>query len=979
MTLEEQGKGRDKRYFVNVTYADGSHDKIDVTKNVKEKRKLIPGSENNPPELQNYWVGQEYVKVFLDGNTGDVKRDDKKKPEKFYYILKNTPITRDLLKEVGEKENYKFLYWSFDKNGNDKDIFKDPNTPQDKKDDKFTVDREKTIYAVYRPNLQIVLHNNKGGNEEKTRVIDVTPDMFRDGVKIPSAFYSVEEEREHPDSLGGDFKKDDHTFMGWTLEQNFGDKIQFGPHIPHDANFTASRHFGKYSLSELKQGLNLNANTQNGAGTYKYPVYLPNGFKLTFDGQKPEDVIKEAAKNEGKIDLYANYRPYITVTAYKYFKQYDADKKEYSDDPAIKKSAVDMGLIFRTAVTDYSDPTVHSGANYHTLNPVNYNNQSVLKRYDPNNSPNPTWKVPGFDKHGLRLSYALVEVPDKTKYDNFGNNWANLGVEVFARIPDGTGKLNMDPRAPRAPQQHNGTGLIDYNAPQGEKEVVPKIQSVSIRNGDDIDAYTAATTRYTVHRDNKKFEPIGYNITVYNVPVAVPKPEVDEITHKDKFFTMKYEENTVKGKSPVDKVEFIYNGASYTAEREYTQGQGSGTTEKTYKDTWTVKKDGRTQDVFKAEFIDDKKKLKISFKDDKDFFKYYKDPYNEDNDAQLQKDTLLVINYKGSAKSAETVVYFRALIDANKLVNIVQEHNEYKEGANNEDWYTVVKTQISNPVLNEAKQGTRYLLVTEDFIETNNLTKKSALKEYMKQHDKDFKADNTHKEKSQQTYFNFQGDTYTLMEQKQAGQSITFRIPKEASEALHNKKLRIISIEEKKNPALSDAFVVLDTKAEFDGTPTAATGSYGMRVNLKGAVKQSDFYDNLKLAIKSGPAEETVSLYRPAFDLQDIIQKSDTLTLSFRDKFGNYAKTSVQPTATTQLQVKVVRPMKNSNVLYVNGITSGAKATATLIKPSESPLVVTSHQDGKFVFNKKFEKNDRIKVEVTNGQGKTNPYMVVVK
>lgn len=990
--LTEAGTGINKRYIVKVQYFDGSKDELDVTKNVKEKRKYIPGSESNPPELKNYWVGQEYVKLFLDANEGSLKRKDGKRAEKFYYILKNAKLSSDFLNEVGDKENQKFLYWSYEKKGeNVKNIFGKENK------DTMSINAEKTIYGIYRPNLQIVLHNNKGDDKDITKVIYVTPDMFKEGVKIPSAFYSVEDEREQSNSLGNDFKKDEHTFVGWTLEKDFGNKVQFGPHIPYDANFTTSGDkYGKYSLKELKQGLDLTKNTANGAGKYTYPVYLPNAFKLTFDGQKLDDVIKEYVKSDGKIHLYANYRPYITVTAYKYFKKYTpatldnqghvTKAGEYTDDNNIKKAAVDMGLIFRTAVTDWSDPTVHYGANYHTLNPVNYNNQSVLRKYDPNNENNrPTWKVPGFDKHGLRLSYAVVEVTDSKKYENFKNDWAMLGVEVFTRIPDGTGKSLMDPRAPRAPKQHNGTNLIDYNiAGTGYKqaEVVPKVQSVSIKNADGkIDAYTAATTRYMVTKDNKKFEPTGYNMTIYNVPVTVSKPEVDEITHKDKFFTMKYYDNTAKGASVVDKIELKYNGEIYTLTRDFETKNTVESNEKIYKDTWKVdNKNNKAK--FKAEFIEDKSKIKISFDGD-GFFKYYVDPYNPDNDAQLKKDELYVTNLKGDKKSDATKVDFRAIIDSNKLINFEQDKNEYK-GTDKKDWYTIIKTQIPNPVLNEAKQGTIYLLMPEDEIKSKGLNDKSKLQEYVNglennSSDHKLKDDDSHKEDSQKKYVNFKGDTYVLKEQKLSGHAITFRIPKGESEKYHNKKFRIISIEKKKIPVISDSFITLDTKAEFEESTNATSGSYGMRVNVKGAVMKNDYHDSLTLKIKSENSEETIPLYRNSFDFKDVINNSDKITLSFFDKFGNYAEKELTPTAMEQTEVNVIRPMINSRVLYINGIKDNAQVTVTLIKSSGRQIVVNNHTNGKFVFNTKFEKNDKIKVEVTNDNKKSNPYMVVVR
>ena len=123
------------------------------------------------------------------------------------------------------------------------------------------------------------------------------------------------------------------------------------------------------------------------------------------------------------------------------------------------------------------------------------------------------------------------------------------------------------------------------------------MQTVSIPNGKGgVDAFTAATTRETVQNANQKGtnDYNGYNIKIANIPVDVPSPNVETITHGDKEAIISYSENKAPGAINVDKIVVKYTEHGQKTHEYHLVRTG---------ETWTVHGELNTT-KFKAEFVE---------------------------------------------------------------------------------------------------------------------------------------------------------------------------------------------------------------------------------------------------------------------------------------------------------------------------------------------------------------------------------------
>lgn len=968
--------------------------KLDITERLKPKRLVIQGSEATPKEFTGANSGDvmaDYVKVNFDYNSfagGKLVRDDGKKAENSYYILKGKEIAvvhqngmkpelgypNNVYPGVEEKaklENNTFSHWAWTKDG-DKDAFK----PDDKifyKANNAKGLESKTLYAVYKPVLKVVLHNGKNDKETtKTKEIQVTKDMFKDGkgiVPIDQPYYS----KDTPGNLGKDFTKDDASFVGWTIKENLNPP--FGDHLVDNANQVTAQKDGKYmvyTLSQLKAGTDL----KKVNGKFVNPPYLPAGFKLVLDG----DLDKIAKENKGVINLYANYKSYITVTAHKSFKKYDWKTKKYTNLSTAEMPPVYMGLLYRTHVTNFNDPTVHTDANYHPLKPKDYGRNgttledyqnSVLKKYDGNNTP--TWRVRGYDEFGVRLSYALVEVPDEYLYQymHFSNDWYTLGVQIFHRI-GGQGKTELDPNAPLDPWDN--------------KKQVAKLQTVSIPNPKkhgEVDVFTAATTRKTIQdkKDEGTNNYTGYEINVVNIPVDIANPNVDAITHGDKEAIIRYTENTAVGAKNVDKIHVKYTPHGQITYQYELIRNG---------ENWTVQKTNNAPD-FKAEFIEkDGKKhgaVRFSFTDPNKSF------YCTDSGGEPKTDIMTVANMKGQLKSTETPVTFEPLRDSNGLVGLRQEKNVTENGKE----YTVVSASLPSPVLYEAKQGTIYTLVnkkTYDSIKqltgNDEAAFNASLEATAKNTGDDIRAKVAQAIIGGNVGYHYQrdieGDTYYLKEALPSNKRIYFKIPKGAKDAkgqvatTHGETYYILSVENKKKPVFSKETVTLDTKAELEKVEAIPSPS-GLKATIKATVKESVGADH-KIKISYLNKEMEFPLSENTYVGTSIAPLGQDVTVTYTDYFGNKATQKVKGAIGDYITLSVVRPRCHSPYVYVNRTadSQGAIVTVKVIGDSGAKTL-NEVSPGRFKLpnGQKLQRGDIIDVSGTLGNKHTAPYRIKVR
>lgn len=420
-------------------------------------------------------------------------------------------------------------------------------------DSKSPIDKERTVYAVYGEGINIVLHSNNTADpkDETTITIPVTiSDIDKtngiiDAVTSPTLSkmkgnlvikelpkVPVTGEQSELDKItdinAKNFNKPNNSFLGWTLYRYSNE--------PQESKLIAGKNNER--IGELLSGVVSGGTKRIPKSTewikdlrgdqYKYTRYIPNTFSIALRAQDvPSKDNNEGvgiysvfldAIDEGKdLHLYANYRPFFDVKVHPSYKNIDKSQGEhgkYVDTVEdAKKKSVNVGLLHRTAVTDYGTPTVHQNASYYPL-PGGINS---LKAWDGKSTTPLTWKVPGFDELGQRKSYVSVIVTDNQKdaYANFqAPNWGSLGAKTYIRLQDATATL--DPNAPKNLHENAGN-------PYGDP--LAKDQSFTLG----VDAFTSATSRKSILTTGDNEEVKGYEIWNTSTPIDIPKPVFDNV------------------------------------------------------------------------------------------------------------------------------------------------------------------------------------------------------------------------------------------------------------------------------------------------------------------------------------------------------------------------------------------------------------------------------------------------------------------
>lgn len=420
-------------------------------------------------------------------------------------------------------------------------------------DSKSPIDKERTVYAVYGEGINIILHSNNTADpkDETTITIPVTISDIDNTNKIidqvSSATLSkmkgnlvikglpkvpVTGEQSEIDKVTDAnaklFNIPDYSFLGWTLYRYSND--------PQESKLIAGKNNER--IGELISGVVSGGTKRIPKSTewikdlrgdqYKYTRYIPNTFSIALRAQDvPSKDNNEGvgiynifldAIDEGKdLHLYANYRPFFEVKVHPSYKNIDKSQGEhgkYVDTvEEAKKKPVNVGLLNRTAVTDYGTPTVHQNASYYPL-PGGINS---LKAWDGKSTEALTWKVPGFDELGQRKSYVSVIVTDNQKdaYATFqAPNWGSLGAKTYIRLQDAT--ATIDPNAPKNLHENAGN-------PYGDP--LAKDQSFTLG----VDAFTSATSRKSILTTGDNEEVKGYEIWNTSTPIDIPKPVFDNV------------------------------------------------------------------------------------------------------------------------------------------------------------------------------------------------------------------------------------------------------------------------------------------------------------------------------------------------------------------------------------------------------------------------------------------------------------------
>lgn len=452
------------------------------------------------------------------------------------------------------------------------------------------VDKNRKVYAVWgAPSL--VLHSNNTydaqGNFEADKEtivripysladetltnqkIDAMTSSTKDNLRktntikqLPLAPYKYESNRtvnptdenyDNYDKRLENFRMNGRTFVGWTMKQfsNITDADNYDP--SKLSEFVAGQN--NVRIGEIKDGW-----TTGGPGKAKVSLpkntetilllqtdskaYVPNGFSYSVNKS-----VQKILKSGKDYHLYANYRDYFDITVHPQYKDIDttADPDhqygKYKDlTDASKKKNLKVGILYRTAVTDYSTPTVLQQATY---NPI----KDGIKEYDVNYGKPLTWtQQPGYDREGLRKSFISVVIPEgkENVYNNFKQpkkpgsqevyDWADLGISTYVKL-NGT-LFDIATNAPKNLHETD-TDRDRYGDP------LAKRQSFTIKNSDgSLDAYTSATSRQSLVREVGAIKEVkGYDIILTNTPETIPVPEFESVKESDTELKIKFSDD----------------------------------------------------------------------------------------------------------------------------------------------------------------------------------------------------------------------------------------------------------------------------------------------------------------------------------------------------------------------------------------------------------------------------------------------------
>ena len=582
--------------------------------------------------------------------------------EQFNELKDNDKI----IKDVGD-------WQTVDAAGNTQNYIFDANSP---------IDKNRTVYAVYGEGINLILHSNNTTDPKSEATITV-PLVISDVDKTDKVIDAVSSAtlnnmkgnliiKELPlvpvtgeqadmdkitDTKAKLFNIPKNSFIGWTTVRYTNDKDTSG--------FAAGNNNER--IGEITKGLVANGTKRipqktewlKDLNTLQNTRYIPNGYSVAI---RPQDVnrdyteIKKAIEEGKDIHLYANYRPFFDVKVVASYKNIDkaqgTDGKYVDTVDVAKKKAAKIGLLRRTAVTNYGTPTVHQNANYYPLG------DAGLQDWD-GTEKTLTWKLPGFDELGQRLSYVSVVVPAgmEDAYKNFKvPNWGDLGLKTYLRL-QGTA-ATVDPNAPKNLHENAGN-------PYGDP--VAKNQAYSIG----VDAYTSATSRKAQTADRQETdEVVGYTIWNTSTPLDIPKPAFSNVWDTDT--TAKLTWGEAEKKAGIEKIKLtVADGTEVVLEKQPDDSYTGG---------GLTAKEGTGADAGKLVISP----LNLEGKADKDIVaKYVVKKAGKDIDGQEGRVT---INKKGTS----------APVDRMKQVP-------------NQDGKSVVEFDIPNPTLNKPTPGTEYV------------------------------------------------------------------------------------------------------------------------------------------------------------------------------------------------------------------------------------------------------------------------------
>ena len=841
------------------------------------------------------------------------------------------------------------------------------------------IDSHQIVYGVWDEGVKIYLHSNNG-TEETVKEIVVLASDFKNGIAnidIPKAPYwngdnSVtdndmkkfinETEFTLPRSTEKDIR---HTFIGWSTDRDDTDLLvgyNYSELAKDNSKLADDR---KNKLSEAEANaksfkLDTLAKYTDTTTNKTTQLMLPNGYKLRLDG-KYDDWMKK-----DYIHLYAQYRPFFGIQVnkdYKYIEKENTKDAKYVDEYTDTKGKVhtisnadrrnvSIGLIYRTAVTDYTDPTVHAAAKYFIIDRNKYeydtyNGYDLQEVYDTPTNTKANFVVPGFDELGQRLSYSAVETKtdEVDKYYKFKNDWADLGIVIYTRQPGpGQPLVNEGPIAPNTAGKRREAKIQYFEEDDG--------------NQDTFDAFTSATIRKSIKNTGKGALDIqGYSIKMYNVPREIPKPKFDKVYDGDTAAYIDIED--------IDTTR-TYSGLSITIPGENTKREYRyNRTE----DEWEPIIPASAVITYAVEIktvkVNGKDKIKISRTEN-----FSPKPFKADEQIKAQFGVNTGVKNTYGPEGSITVLKLPTNIPVDK---VVQKENIYDAtDKKHEHPQVVISSEIpagTGGVLYEPEAGTIYTLVKEDG------------SPILDKNDKPVTYEKTAGEQS--------GTPFTFPPFDPAKNKLNHKDKVYIKTTLPDKDGRTFA------PVQSTASAELIIEGPID--KIKYQDDYYRRWLDVTVDMKDDKYPvvgkfNITIEFKDGSAAKTINNITSMEKVQEILKELyrddniQKITVAGEDKFGNKSTNEVAYTEPKQIEVKFIMPRAGDKQIKVSGPV-GTEVTVTInpgTSTKEEHKITLIDGLNTISLTTPIQRNDRISIygEQKKGTvvvGKTNPMTFTVR
>ena len=648
--------------------------RLEEAKNNKETNAKVKASEIQEAE-QDLASFKAYIDRFYTSEDIDIT-----KSQLWLREFPGRESQPDLKTEDPKIQGKKFLGWSTKQlktNQEVQDFMKaetlskvedwekvDAGTEVFKFTENSPIDKERIVHAVYGSGFTIKLHRNSKVGDTVVEDVLVTKEMFdqeNGKIKLPIAYDNKNNELP-------EFKLPKKTFVGWKYSDTDLTYKNYYPEINYNiAVADNGKHIKDITYNEL-----INKKTTGNISLER----ILDGTTIDFSAETYD------ALNGKTINLYGLYIDYLQLKAEKKF--FDTDGTEIN---ATTAPTVRVGILYRTAVTPYQNPTIANDAAYlvpegakendinaykgKTLDQNGVPKEAYLKvysKYSPTQSTDLEWEVKGYDEHGDRLSYILVELGNNItgplinadKYYKFDKTWSSLGItpELNNYVPTKSGKTQV-------------------------------FETVGKDSPEVIDAFSAATVRTPSHLDSsdtKKSPVIAYDYVLTNTKIDKFDPVIDDIYSGDKSFKLI---NTVR--DTIKYFEVDINGTKYHFERTRENNWEQKTNEtKKFNTNYSTKDGSLTLTYSDGTTFKNGDKVKVQYN--------YGAENSEDN-----KSNWAVKLVKDKPKSG-------------KVTDIKQQPNIKSDINNPNDEYDTVVITGTRPsyATDQPWGGTKYVLVDEE-------------------------------------------------------------------------------------------------------------------------------------------------------------------------------------------------------------------------------------------------------------------------